>query len=133
MIVKNGICYPDDMAPALSVVGCAVLDDTHVRIRFNTGDIRVVDLVERRQFELSHLGEIIFGQFVNRSNPLILATDHIVAIDIHSLIGITTLLVIHSLQRTQIARVLRGQRQSEKESQKKTGDFFEHNIQWLND
>lgn len=44
MIVKNGICYPDDMAPVLSVVGCAVLDDTHVRIRFDTGDVRVVDI-----------------------------------------------------------------------------------------
>lgn len=44
MIVKNGICYPDDIRPALSIVGCSVLDDTHLRVRFNTGDIRVVDI-----------------------------------------------------------------------------------------
>ena len=44
MIVKNGVCYPDDMAPALSVVGCSVLDDTHLRVQFSTGDVRVVDI-----------------------------------------------------------------------------------------
>ena len=58
MIVKDGICYPDDMKPALSVVGCSVLDERHLRICFNSGDVRVVDVSPLFSIEaLSPLGD----------------------------------------------------------------------------
>lgn len=44
MIVKEGICYPDDRTPVVSVAGCSVVDDTRLRVSFKSGDIRVVDM-----------------------------------------------------------------------------------------
>ena len=44
MIVKNGICYPDDMAPVLKVVSCRVVGDSRLRVGFNNGDVRDVDV-----------------------------------------------------------------------------------------
>ena len=44
MIVKNGICYPDDMAPVLKVVSCRAVGDTRLRVGFNNGEVREVDL-----------------------------------------------------------------------------------------
>ena len=44
MIVRDGICYPDSFAPVLSVTGCSVLDSTHLRVRFNTDAVRIVDI-----------------------------------------------------------------------------------------
>ena len=44
MIVKNGICYPDDMAPVLKVVSCRAVGDSRLRVGFNNGEVREVDL-----------------------------------------------------------------------------------------
>ena len=44
MIVKNGICYPDDMAPVLKVVFCRAVGDSLMRVGFNNGDVRDFDV-----------------------------------------------------------------------------------------
>ena len=46
MIVKDGICYPDNPAaePLLSVAGCSVVGNSTLRVRFNSGDVRIVDI-----------------------------------------------------------------------------------------
>ena len=44
MIVKNGICYPDDMAPILKVVSCRMIGDSILRVGFNNGDVRDADV-----------------------------------------------------------------------------------------
>ena len=45
MVIKDGICYPDESPqPVFEVVGCRALGGKRLRVRFNSGDIRDVDL-----------------------------------------------------------------------------------------
>ena len=71
-------------------------------------DIGMVHLVERSQFELSDLPEVLAGQLVNRRSPPVLTAEHVLSGNIHPLIGETALLAGEALHGAQMVRPLGG-------------------------
>ena len=69
MLVKDGICYPNNQTPILSVAGCSIVDESRMRVRFSTGETRIVDVSPLFQIP-------IFASLKNRETLQAFSIDH---------------------------------------------------------